>query len=86
MLIIINTVQDNIDNVLEVIAEDTEGFLPFSQSSNFTEIILFCEMASFYLCPFPLKQIVSTNKMINISNNLGTCQFIDSARTHFAKQ
>ena len=47
--------------------------------------LLFCEMASFYLCPFGLKQIVSTNKMINISNNLGTCQFIDSARTHFAK-
>ena len=38
MLIIINTVQDNIDNVLEVMAEDNEGFLPFSQSSNFTGI------------------------------------------------
>ena len=47
--------------------------------------LLFCEMASFYLCLFRLKQIVSTNKMINISNNLGTCHFIDSARTHFAK-
>ena len=47
--------------------------------------LLFCEMSSFYLSPFRLKQIVSTNKMINISNNLGTCQLIDSARTHFAK-
>ena len=50
MLIIINTVQDNIDNVLEVIAEDTEGFLPFSQSSNFTGITI---LRNVVILPFP---------------------------------
>ena len=59
-------------------------------SYNFRKVVisldlLVCEMAFFHLCPFRLKQIVSTNKMINISNNLGTCHFIDRARTHFAK-
>ena len=59
-------------------------------SYNFRKVVisldlLFCEMAFFHLCPFRLEQIVPTNKMMNISNNLGTCHFIDRARTHFAK-
>ena len=37
------------------------------------------------VCPFGLKQIVSTNKMINISKSLVTSHVIDRARTHFAK-
>ena len=51
--------------------------------------LLFCEMAFFHLqlanmC-LRVKEIVSTNKMINISKNLGTSHFIDRPRTHFAK-
>ena len=59
-------------------------------SFHFREVVislelLFCEMASFYLCPFRLKQIVSTNKMINISKSLVTSHFVSRTRTHFAK-
>ena len=34
------------------------------------------------VCPFGLKQIVSTNKMINISKSLETSHFIDRTRTY----
>ena len=52
--------------------------------------LLFCEMAFFFhlylanMC-LRLKEIVSTNKMINISKNLGTSHFIDRTTTHFIK-
>ena len=34
------------------------------------------------VCPFGLKQIVSTNKMINISKSLETSHFIHRTRTY----
>ena len=37
------------------------------------------------VCPFDLKQIVSTNKMINISNNLGHLSFYWSYKNSFRK-
>ena len=39
-------------------------------------------MSVLTVCPFGLKQIVPTNKMINISNSLETSHFIDRTRTH----
>ena len=38
------------------------------------------------VCPFRLKQIVSTNEMINILKSLGSSHFIDRMRTHFKKK
>ena len=51
--------------------------------------LLFSEIAFFHLhlanmCSFRPKEIVSTNKMINISKNLGISQFTDRTRTHLA--
>ena len=34
---------------------------------------------------FRRKQILSTDKMINISESLGTSHFVDRTRTHYAK-